>query len=154
MQLIVNCLLIHENKGLFLLKPRRNWFVCPGGKMETYEHIEEAVIREYKEETNIDIVSPKLKAVTSHIYRENSEIQKQRMMFTFVATKHQGENWAACHEGTLSWIYLSEVLKQNMIAGDRMILSHILHGQGILSGVFTYNAQENLLEHCLSVMSD
>lgn len=143
-----------KEKGLLLLKPRKNWFVCPGGKIETYEHIEEAVIREYKEETNVDICCPELKAVTSNIYRKDQQIEKQTMMFTFRAEKYTGENWDSCREGTLSWVDKSEILERDMAPGDRMILEHILHKQGILSGVFVYDEEENLLEHRLSTMSD
>ncbi|WP_142289537.1 NUDIX domain-containing protein, partial [Gottfriedia luciferensis] len=51
MQRVTHCVLLNENNILLLQKPRRNWWVAPGGKMEPGENIREAVVREYREET-------------------------------------------------------------------------------------------------------
>ena len=153
MQIIVNCLLTHEGKGLLLQKPRRNWFVCPGEKAEPYEHVQEAIIREYKEETAITLLSPDLKAVSLNIYQDGERILKQQMIFTFFATKFEGENWDACYEGTLTWIPIENILTQDMALGDRVILTHILNHSGILSGTFIYDAKENLVKHHFSIMN-
>ena len=40
-----------DNKVLLLKKPRRNWWVAPGGKMEPGESVKESCIREFREET-------------------------------------------------------------------------------------------------------
>lgn len=154
MQIIVNCLLLHEGKGLFLQKPRRNWFVCPGGKAELSEHVQEAIIREYKEETAITLISPKLKAVSLNMYRDVDRVLKERMMFTFLTTQFEGENWFTCHEGELSWIPMAHILKQDMAPGDRIILTHVLNHSGILSGTFIYDLEENLIDHHFSIMND
>ena len=52
MQRIANLLVIKDNKVLLLKKPRRDWYVAPGGKMEIGESIFEAASREFTEETN------------------------------------------------------------------------------------------------------
>nr|MBR9646549.1 NUDIX domain-containing protein [Streptococcus sp. 11-4097] len=39
MQRVTNCVLIRDNEVLLLQKPRRNWWVAPGGKMERGETV-------------------------------------------------------------------------------------------------------------------
>ncbi|HJA40693.1 MAG TPA: NUDIX domain-containing protein [Firmicutes bacterium] len=153
MQIIVNCLLLYQGMALFLCKPRRNWSVCPGGKIELAEHVQEAVIREYKEETAITLIDPQLKAISFNIYKKDTKVVKQILMFTFLATKYQGENWDSCHEGKLSWIPKDKILQQDMAAGDRIILEHLLNHQSILSATFIYDEKEQLISHRFSVMN-
>ena len=53
MQRITNLLALKDGKVLLLQKPRRGWFVAPGGKMEIGESIYESAVREFQEETNL-----------------------------------------------------------------------------------------------------
>ena len=53
MQRIANLIAIKDDRVLLLQKPRRGWYVAPGGKMESGESIYEAAVREFKEETNV-----------------------------------------------------------------------------------------------------
>lgn len=53
-------LIIHEDRSRILLgrrakDPNRGRWVMPGGKIERYESIDEAVIREVREETALDV---------------------------------------------------------------------------------------------------
>lgn len=52
-QRVTNCVLIKDNQILLLKKPRRGWWVAPGGKMEPGESIRDACIREFREETGV-----------------------------------------------------------------------------------------------------
>ncbi len=61
MQRVTNCVLIRDNEVLLLQKPRRNWWVAPGGKMERGETVRDSVVREYREETGIYLKNPALK---------------------------------------------------------------------------------------------
>ena len=53
----VRAFIFNNNGELFLMKPpkRNNRYVCPGGRVEVGESLEEALSREIKEETNIDL---------------------------------------------------------------------------------------------------
>src|SRR5699024_12768182 len=63
MQPVTNCKLINNGHVLLLKKPRRGWYANPGGKMEQNETIKEAVIREFLEETDLNIHHPELAGV-------------------------------------------------------------------------------------------
>lgn len=61
--LTVMCLIKKEDKYLFQYRKKHDWpgLTLPGGHVEENERVEEATIREIKEETNLDIISLKLK---------------------------------------------------------------------------------------------
>lgn len=58
MQRVTNCVLVKDGHVLLLKKPRRGWWVAPGGKMEQGESVREACVREYREETGIYLKTP------------------------------------------------------------------------------------------------
>ncbi len=72
-QRVTNCLYQDGDKVLLLQKPRRNWWVAPGGKMESGESIRDAVIREYREETGIYLKNPDLKGVFTFIIKDGDQ---------------------------------------------------------------------------------
>lgn len=58
-------LLLLRNK-----EPEKGCWSIPGGKVEMFETLEEAIKREVKEEVNVDIEITKLITVTNHIISE------------------------------------------------------------------------------------
>ena len=60
-----------NNDGKVLVGKRKNshapYYLIPGGHLECSETFEDCAIREVKEETNIDIVDPKVIAVTNNL---------------------------------------------------------------------------------------
>lgn len=64
------CGLCFDNKKILLVKHNLNgkiFYAPPGGAVEFGESMEEALIRELKEETNIMVESPKFKFITEYI---------------------------------------------------------------------------------------
>lgn len=59
--------IVFKDGGL-LLTPQSNGYDLPGGGVEFGEMPEDAVVREVKEETGIDVVSPKLVNVASNFF--------------------------------------------------------------------------------------
>ncbi|HWL13829.1 MAG TPA: NUDIX domain-containing protein, partial [Ureibacillus sp.] len=82
MQRIANLLAIQDGKVLLLQKPRRGWYVAPGGKMESGESIYEAAIREFKEETNLTPQNPHLKGVYTMIIKDGEQVVDEWMLYT------------------------------------------------------------------------
>ncbi|MGF2617829.1 8-oxo-dGTP diphosphatase [Rossellomorea vietnamensis] len=149
MQRVTNCLYLKEDKVLLLQKPRRNWWVAPGGKMEQGESIRDAVIREYREETGIYLRNADVKGIFTFIIKEGDKIVSEWMMFSFFATEADGVNLTECEEGILEWHDLEEIKNLPMAEGDRHILEYMVHGKGTIYGTFTYTPDFKLLAYKL-----
>ncbi|WP_188454104.1 8-oxo-dGTP diphosphatase [Virgibacillus oceani] len=150
MQRVTNCIVIDNDKILLLKKPRRGWYAIPGGKMEQGETIKESVTREYREETALNIINPKLAGVFTFNILENETINQEWMMFTFVSRAYDGILTEYCVEGELEWIPLSLINDLPMAEGDRKIFKHVLSNDGdILYGTFTYTVDYELLDERL-----
>ncbi len=137
-----------------LKKPRRNWYVAPGGKMESGETIKQSAIREFQEETGLTVEDPKLKGVFTFLIYENEEIVMEWMMFTFYSKEHKGTLLEESKEGELEWVPVNEVLSKPMAEGDRAIIKHALQSDEILYGTFTYTSDYKLLSYQLDPQID
>ncbi|WP_102028645.1 8-oxo-dGTP diphosphatase [Salirhabdus sp. Marseille-P4669] len=154
MQRVANCVLQNGNNVLMLKKPRRNWYVAPGGKMESGETIKQSAIREFQEETGLTVEDPKLKGVFTFLIYENEEIVMEWMMFTFYSKEHKGTLLEESKEGELEWVPVNEVLSKPMAEGDRAIIKHALQSDEILYGTFTYTSDYKLLSYQLDPQID
>ncbi|MFG6148052.1 8-oxo-dGTP diphosphatase [Halobacillus sp. B23F22_1] len=146
MQRVANCILRINNQVLMLKKPRRGWYVVPGGKMEAGENIKDSVIREFKEETGLDIVEPELKGSFTFIMKEGRETVQEWMMFTFQTTSFQGDLLEFSEEGELEWVNVEDVLEKPMAEGDRHIFKHILNSEDQIYGTFVYTTDFKLID--------
>jgi len=150
MQRIANGVLIKDGKVLLLQKPRRNWWVAPGGKMEQGETAKESCIREYEEETAVKLLNPEVKGIFTFIIKDQDKVVSEWMMFTFLATESEGVNLEQSTEGIIAWHPKEEVLKLPMAPGDYYILDHVLNHEGVLCGTFIYTTEMELLDYRFS----
>ena len=69
----VGAFILNENNELLLLKravpAEKGCWSIPGGRLEMFETLEHAVIREIKEETNLDIEVVNLMGICDHIIK-------------------------------------------------------------------------------------
>lgn len=149
MQRVTNCLLRDGDQALLLQKPRRNWWVCPGGKMEPGESIKESVTREYLEETGVYLKNPTLKGVFTIVIKENNKVVQEWMMFNFLATEFEGKNVDESAEGKIKWHAIEDIATLPMAPGDYHILQYTLQGSGILYGTFVYTPDFELISYRL-----
>lgn len=149
MQRVTNCVLIRDNQVLMLKKPRRGWWVAPGGKMEPGESVRDSCIREYREETGIYLKNPQLKGIFTFIMKENDQVLSEWMMFTFFATDSDGMQVDESDEGKLEWQPLNQLKNLPMAAGDYHIIDYMIHGNGIIYGTFTYTKDFQLISYRL-----
>jgi 8-oxo-dGTP diphosphatase len=149
MQRVTNCVLMKDNQVLLLQKPRRNWWVAPGGKMEPGESVRDSCIREFREETGIYLRNPNIKGIFTFIMKDGDKILSEWMMFTFFATEADGLNIEESDEGVLCWQPVEAVRNLPMAAGDHHIFDYMIHGNGIIYGTFTYTPNFTLLSYRL-----
>ena len=154
MQRIANLLAIQDNKVLLLKKPRRGWYVAPGGKIEVGESIYEAAVREFKEETNVIPLTPHLKGVFTIIIKEEDEIVDEWMLYTFVAQGIEGIPFKDTREGSLDWHQIEELHSLPMAEGDRKNLLFSIQNEGIQYGTFIYTKDFELLDERLQMSTE
>jgi 8-oxo-dGTP diphosphatase len=147
MQLIANCILEIEDKVLVLQKPRRGWWVAPGGKVEWDESPFQAVIRECREETGLTIHAPKLRGVFTILVYDGPTLIDHWMMFSFHSKSYEGTLFEQSPEGELAWKPKQEVLTLPMAEGDHTIFQHVLtrSDTSVLHGTFSYTKDMQLI---------
>ena len=145
MQRIANLLAIKDGKVLLLQKPRRNWFVAPGGKMESGESIYEAAVREFIEETNVEPSGVHLKGIYTMVIKDGDNMIGEWMLYTFIATNIEGTPFVETREGKLGWYDIKDLEHLPMAEGDRTNLLFAVSQKGMQYGTFEYTADFELL---------
>ncbi|WP_342528488.1 NUDIX domain-containing protein [Chryseomicrobium sp. FSL W7-1435] len=154
MQRIVNLLVVKDGKVLLLKKPRRNWYVAPGGKTDFGESVYEAGIREFTEETATVPVQPHMKGLYTMVIKRGEEVLSEWLLSTLVAYDIEGTPLKENHEGILEWQPIEALQTLPMAEGDRMNLLFAVHQPGIQYGTFIYTEEFELLEHRLQTSQE
>lgn len=154
MQRIANLLAIQDGKVLLLQKPRRGWYVAPGGKMESGESIYEAAIREFREETNVTPKNVHLKGVYTMVIKEKEKVVDEWMLFTFVSYGIEGTPFDQTREGKLEWHPIESLHKLPMAEGDRTNLLFSALNKGMQYGTFEYTKEFELLNEKIQTSSE
>jgi len=105
--------LIFNQEGKVFLMTSPKWkgkYVVPGGHIELGETIEEAVKREIKEETNLDVFDIQFIRLQEFIFGEEFH-KKKHFIFLDYACKTKGTDVVLNEEGTeYIWTTLEEAL--------------------------------------------
>lgn len=154
MQRIANLLVIKEGKVLLLKKPRRGWYVAPGGKMEAGESIYEAAIREFTEETNAEPLGTQVKGIYTMMIEDEGELIDEWMLFTFIATDLVGTPFVETSEGVLEWHPIESLATLPMAEGDRTNLLFATSQPGVQFGTFHYTMEFELLKEKIQISTE
>ncbi|MBS7608927.1 MAG: NUDIX hydrolase [Candidatus Bathyarchaeia archaeon] len=112
-------ILLEKRKG----EPGKGKWSVPGGLVELGETVEEAVIREVKEETGLDVAEPELIDVVDNIVRdENGGIKWHFVILDFFVKVRGGELRAADDAEEIRWVPLSEAEKYDLTKTFRSFL--------------------------------
>ena len=100
--------IINKKGEILLLKRRKEPYIgiwaLPGGSMEFGEHLEEALEREIKEETNIDVKFTNLKGLVHEIlYDGKSKVKLEHYLLWVCELRPLHFNIKASREGPLKW---------------------------------------------------
>ncbi|HSI66675.1 MAG TPA: NUDIX domain-containing protein [Planococcus sp. (in: firmicutes)] len=154
MQRIANLLVVQNNQVLLLKKPRRNWYVAPGGKMEAGESILEAAVREFTEETNAEPLGTHLKGVYTMMIEENGNSIDEWMLFTFIAYGLKGTLFKETNEGILEWHPVESLAFLPMAEGDRTNLMFAVNQKGMQYGTFHYTPEFQLIKETIQTSTE
>ena len=108
------CIIYNEAENKILLEKRTDngmWCV-PGGAIELGETLEEALRREVKEETSLDIFNPRLFDVRANVhmvYPNQDEVYYTDVVY--VITEYEGELKPDAESKELRWVSLDELPK-------------------------------------------
>ena len=110
-ELTVLCLLQDENKILLQNRVKEDWkgYTLPGGHVEPGESFVDAVVREMKEESGLDIINPKLVGIKQFPITDGRYI-----VLLFKATEFEGEVTSS-DEGEMEWIDMDKLSEVNVV---------------------------------------
>ena len=119
---------------------------CPGGKLEPGETPEEAVVREFAEETGMTLAVGDLTPAAELVFRfpDVPEWGDLRM-FYFTATKYAGEPQET-EEIAAQWLPEAEVPYDRMWPDTRLWLPLVLAGEHVVMDV-TYAGRSDVASH-------
>ena len=147
------CFLRSEGKTLFLFRSKegdihKGWHVPPGGKTERGERGVDCVVREFKEETGLTLINPKLRIIATFYNegrvlggKENPEDWKVEV---YEAGEFSGQLKEEHPKAKLEWIEDKDLESINMYPGDRKIME-LLREDGVFE-VITQYSKENLIK--------
>ena len=137
----VLCYIKKDDSYLLMLRNKKHddlneskW-IGVGGHIENGEKKEEAVIREAKEETGLDLLAVTYRGEILFINDDYQEV-----MYLFTSDKFQG-NLIECDEGTLSWINKKDIEKLNLWEGDRLFLPKLINGNKMIKMTLIYKGK-------------
>lgn len=154
MQRIANLLVVQNGQVLLLKKPRRDWYVAPGGKMESGESIYEAAIREFTEETGAKPRGTHLKGIYTMMIQEEDQVVDEWMLFTFLATGISGTPFEETREGLLEWHPIESLAFLPMAEGDRTNLQFAVSQEGMQYGTFHYSPDFQLIKESIQMSTE
>jgi 8-oxo-dGTP diphosphatase len=112
-------------KGEILLEqrgnePARGQWTIPGGVVEIGESLEDAVRRETKEETGLDVQHAHLIDVVDQVHLDQKgSIEYHYVIIDYVVTVKSGEPHAASDAKALRWVPIGEVEGYNLTPSFR-----------------------------------
>lgn len=126
----------------------KNLIISVGGKLENGETPEECVIREVKEETNLDIKNPKLCGIITF---PNFENKNNWYTYVFKVNNFTGNITKDCNEGELIWINKKDILnkKINTWEGDFIFLEWLINNKNFFSAKFNYK-EKKLIDYTVN----
>ena len=138
---------LKKNDKVLMIKFSKKWgqvYAPPGGKFETGETPLDCIIREFKEETGLTLINPKLQGI-SYWYDG-----KEGIIFVYIAEEYKGDLMLSSSEGTLEWIDIDELssikqFKQNEIFTPYLFKDELFEGKFLLgenSEVLKYEIRE------------
>ncbi len=109
-ELTVLCLIQDGDKILLQNREKEDWkgYTLPGGHIEPGESFVDAVKREMKEETGLDIQDPKLVGIKQFPFQNEKKADCRYIVLLFKAEKFTGTVVSSA-EGYMEWIHYDQL---------------------------------------------
>jgi len=125
----VGALILNEQNKIFLFKSHKwgNKYAIPGGHIELGETMHEALIREVKEETNLDIYNIEFFCFFEVIYDKQYWKPKHFIFFDYICRTEDSFVLLNDEAEEYVWVDKSEVLKYELENNTRRFIEMYLH---------------------------
>ena len=136
------CYLKRDNQVL-MIKFSKKWgqvYAPPGGKFESGESPLDCIIREFKEETGLTLINPKLQGIS---YWKDSE---EGIIFVYTAEKYEGELNSISEEGELEWINVDDLLSIRQFDQNEKFTPYLFKDK-LFEGKFLLNDDCEVIEY-------
>lgn len=102
-------------------EPSKGKWTIPGGLVELGESVEEAVVREAKEETCLDVEEPQLIDVVGNVdLDEDDKVKYHYVIIDYLVHVKSGNIQAASDAAELRWVPFEEVEDYNLTSSFRV----------------------------------
>lgn len=114
-ELTVLCLVENGDKILLLNRKDSSWsgYTLPGGHVEPGEPVIDAVIREMKEETGLDVIDPHLVGIKNFPIDKDAK-DSRYIVFLFKTDKFKGDIVSST-EGEISWVSRDDLVGLDVV---------------------------------------
>jgi len=136
------CYLKEDNKVLMIRFSKKwgNVYAPPGGKFEKGESPLDCIIREFREETGLTLINPKLQGLS---YWHDSV---EGIIFVYTAEKYTGKLIAESEEGRLEWIKLEDLPNVKQFEQNEKFTPYLFKNE-IFEGNFLLNADCKVIKY-------
>ena len=122
--------IIHNNNILLALRgkpPSKGMWGLPGGVVEVGETLEEAVIREVKEETSVEVEPIELITIFDTIRKdEEGKVKTHFILFEYLCRYLGGQVKAASDAPDARWVSLDELNSINIMSSTKRFIQKTL----------------------------
>ena len=129
---IVGAGIKYNQKWLLIKRKRGDYqqkYALIGGKMDFDERIQEAILREIKEETGLSVEWIGIKAIINEKLKNKKTGITDKQFFIFLClTEANSEDVKESSEGELRWFSEEEIIneKENIIPSDYLMITELL----------------------------
>jgi 8-oxo-dGTP diphosphatase len=124
----VGAVIVHKAKIVLIKRgnePSRGKWTIPGGLVELAESPEQAVMREAKEETGLDVENPDLIDVVSNVdVDEKGKVKYHYVIIDYLVHVKGGTIKAGSDAAKLLWVPFDEVEGYDLTASFRLFFRH------------------------------
>jgi 8-oxo-dGTP diphosphatase len=128
----IGAVIVHEGKIVLEKRgnePSKGKWSIPGGLVELGESLEQAVIREVKEETCLDVENPCLIDVVDNVdLDEKGKVKYHYVIIDYLVHVKNGTVQAASDAAELRWVPFDEVEKYDLTTSFRLFFRHNREG--------------------------